>query len=266
MRGGAPSIHGLGLTVMDHRGARSFGHHGQLPGLFAEIAVFPELDATIVLIANTSTLNPFALGRALADSLFSGELRSRPPATLPQPAPALAGLYHDPEDDVVVELAEDGSGGLRIGTAMVDVPLEWHQPGRFRPLWPMNHLELAFAPDARALVGHACGHPVRLTRLKPWIASAADLHQVVGRYRQAALATVWTVERHGTDLALAIEGPLGRQDFALRPLAPGLFQARMAEEPVGPYRPVLRLIEGNEGPALLLSTDRTRALPAVRVD
>ena len=120
-------------------------------------------------------------------------------------------------------------------------------------------------PDAGALVGHACGQPVRFSRLEPWEASAPDLERAVGRFRQTALDTDWTIERAGDSLSLAIEGPLGRQDFMLFALAPGLFEARRAEEPVGPYRPLLRLTEGDGGPELLLSTDRTRALRAIGV-
>jgi hypothetical protein len=148
---------------------------------------------------------------------------------------------------------------------MVDVPVEWHLPGHFRPLWPMNHLELAFSPDGSALVGHLSGRPVRFSRLEPSLASAADPERALGRYRQAALATDWIIERLGTELALTIEGPFGRLDFVLKPLAPGLFQACMAEEPVGPYRPLLRLTEEGDGAGLLLTTDRTLALPAARV-
>ena len=263
---GGSSIYGLGLTVMDYRGTRTYGHHGQLPGVFAELAVFPALDATIVLLANTSNLNPFALGRALADALFDKQLAARPPVDLPIPAPQLAGRYHNSHDDMVLDLAVNVAGDLRIGTAMVNVPAEWHLPGRFRPLWPMNHLELSITPDAGALAGHACGQPVRFSRLESWTASAADLECAVGRFRQTALATDWTIELAGDSLSLVIEGPLGRKDFLLFPLAPGLFEARMAEEPVGPYRPLLRLTEGDSGPELLLSTDRTRALRAIGVD
>ena len=263
---GGSSIYGLGLTAMDYRGTRTHGHHGQLPGLFAEFAVFPDLDATIVLIANTSNLNPFALGRALADALFDKQLAVRPPVDLPMPAPPLAGRYHNSHDDMVLDLAVNVAGDLRIGTAMVNVPAEWHLPGRFRPLWPMNHLELSITPDAGALAGHACGQPVRFSRLESWTASAADLECAVGRFRQTALATDWTIELAGDSLSLVIEGPLGRKDFMLFPLAPGLFEARMAEEPVGPYRPLLRLTKGDSGPELLLSTDRTRALRAIGVD
>ena len=144
---GGSSIYGLGLTVMDYRDTRTYGHHGQLPGLFAEFAVFPDLDATIVLLANTSNLNPFALGRALADALFDRRLAARPPVDLPVPAPQLAGRYHNSHDDMVLDLAVSASGDLRIGTAMVNVPAEWHLPGRFRPIWPMNHLELSITPD-----------------------------------------------------------------------------------------------------------------------
>ena len=234
--------------------------------MFAEFAVFPDLDATIVLIANTSDLNPFALGRALADALFDNQLAVRPPVDLPMPAPELSGRYHNSHDDMVLDLAVDAAGGLRLGTAMVNVPAEWHLPGRFRPLWPMNHLELSVTTDSGALVGHACGQPVCFSRLESWTASSADLECVIGRFRQTALDTDWTIEPAGDGLSLVIDGPLGRQDFMLFPLAPGLFEARMAEELVGPYRPLLRLTEGDSGPELLLSTDRTRALRAIGVD
>ena len=133
-RDGASSIYGLGMTVMAHRGLRSFGHHGQLPGVFAEIAVFPEVDTAIILIANTSALNPFALGRQIADELLEDRLRPVVPTSPPPPA----GVYRDSASDAVIEIRETGPTDRALATAMVEVPIERHAPDRFRPFWPMN--------------------------------------------------------------------------------------------------------------------------------
>jgi D-aminopeptidase len=260
-RDGADSIYGLGMTVMVYRGLRSFGHHGQLPGVGAEIVVFPDTDTAILLIANTSALNPFALGRRIADELLADRLHpivpAEPPASLPP-----AGIYHDPVTDAVIEIVATGEADRSIATAMVQVPIERHAPGRFRPLWPMNHLDLAFSADG-ALVGHDGPRPVRFKLLPPHGALPAELAKAEGRFVQAGLKSEWTIERNGMDLEFRVVGPFGAQTFALRCLAPGLFQARPRNEPVGSYLPVIRIAGKTGQRRLSLNTDRTFDLTAI---
>ena len=84
----------------------------------------------------------------------------------------------------------------------------------------------------------------------------------MGRFVQPDLKCEWIVERSGSELEFHIVGPFGKQVFALRGLAPGLFQARLREEPVGPYRPIIR-VSGEAGRRCLsLRTDRTFDLTA----
>ena len=198
---GASSIYGLGMTVMAHRGLRSFGHHGQLPGVFAEIAVFPEIDTAIILIANTSALNPFALGRQIADELLEDRLRP----VVPTCSPPAAGIYRDSASDAVIEIRETSPADRALATAMVEVPIERHAPDRFRPFWPMNHLDLASAPDG-ALVGHDGPVPIRFEPLARHPPSQAEIARAMGRFLQPDLKCEWIVERSGSELEFQISG------------------------------------------------------------
>jgi len=259
-RDGAQSIYGLGMTAMAYRGLSSFGHHGQLPGVFAEIAVFPGADTTIILIANTSALNPFVLGRRIADEILADRLQPIVPAGSPGRWPP-PGVYCDPESDSVVEIIATGATERSIATAMVEAPIEQHLRGHFRPFWPMNHLDLAVANEG-ALVGRDGPKSVRFIRQPSYRPSPVEIASAEGRFIQPNLKSEWIVERRGGDLEFTIAGPFGEHSFALRPLAPGLFQARMREEPVGPYRPILRISDEPGRRCLSLSTDRTFNLTA----
>jgi CubicO group peptidase (beta-lactamase class C family) len=257
---GSISIYGYGLSVLPYRGAATFGHHGQLPGVYAEIATFPELDTTVALIANTSALNPFEIGRRIADAVLGDRLAALPPA--PDGAAVAEGLYLEPERDAVLEIRRSGSSGaLMATTSMTDVPLVAPAPGRLGLLWPMSLLDLTPRPGG-ALAGSAGMRTVRYQPIPPWRGAAPA---VAGRFRQPDLRATWTIVADREGLRFRIEGPCGKEDFDLHPLAEGLFQARMREEPCGPYRPVLRLSGTPGRRRLTITTDRTFGLSATEV-
>lgn len=253
---GTASIYGLGFTVMPHRGRASYGHHGQLPGVFAEIAWFPELDATIVLIANTSDLNPFELGRSLADACFEEDYEARPAAGHVPP-----GRYFDAARDLLIEIADDGRRQT-LSSVMTTAPIEWHAPGRFRPVWPMLHFDLAIKGDR--LVGRDGPDPVSLVRMPAYEAADDDIESALGTYRQADLEADWIVGRgNGGRLTLSLTSHLGSGSYTLHPIAKHVFQATPGVDPVGPYRPVLRFDPANG--SISITTDRTTRLRAARL-
>ncbi|CAM5761406.1 D-aminopeptidase [Labrys miyagiensis] len=257
---GTPSIYGLGFSVLPYRGAPSFGHHGQLPGVFAELAIFPTLDTAIVLVANTSALNPFVVGRRIADAIVSERLAAR----IPDPVgPMLDGLYHDRERDAVLEISSTPAGSVSVTTVMMDAPVDAHSPSRFGMMWPMSMLDLQQAEDG-GLEGSAGPRSVYLDKL-PAFDPGISLADAPGRFYQPELKATWSILGSAEGLRFRIEGPCGRQDFDLRMLAPGLFQARMREEPCGPYRPVLRLSGTNGRRRLTVATDRTFGLAAEEI-
>ena len=256
---GSPSIYGYGFSVLNYRGQPTFGHHGQLPGLFAEVAVFPDLDTTIALIANTSALNPFVIGRQIADAILGDRLEPKTPD--PRGA-ALDGIYHDATRDAVLELTHTPDGTVVATTAMMDAPLTALTPGRFGIMWPMSTLDLV--ADGDALTGSAGALPVHFSKLHPFRPMAGASNQSA-RFFQADLRSVWAMIATDDGLHFRIEGPLGVSDFDLHPLAPGLFQARMREEPCGPYRPILRVETRDGRRQLTMTTDRTFGLSANEV-
>ncbi|WP_413741190.1 serine hydrolase domain-containing protein [Sodalis sp. RH15] len=246
-RDNTPSLYGLGFTVMPYRGLNSFGHHGQLPGVFAEIAWFPDIDTTLVLLANTTEINPFLLGRQLADALFPDALAPRLPA--PDPLP---GYYYSREESRVLGV----NASAELESAMTRTPLERHRPDGFRPYWPMLHLQLAPAGDA--LAGTDGPQPVEFVRLPAF--HPADLHPYTGTFYQPALKSVWRISLENQQLLLTLSGPLGSSRFHLTPLTEEVLIAAPAINPDGDYRPTVRLFMENGRRRLLLTTDRTSRL------
>jgi D-aminopeptidase len=256
---GSPSIYGYGFSVLTYRGQPTFGHHGQLPGLFAEFAVFPDLDTTIALIANTSSLNPFVIGRQIADAILGDRLE---PITPGPTGAALDGIYHDATRDAVLELSHKPDGRVVATTAMMDAPLTTPAPGRLGVMWPMSLLDIM--ADGDALTGSAGARCVRFSRL-PSFRRPAGAPNETGRFFQPELRCLWAMIAADDGLCFRIEGPRGVTDFDLHPLAPGLFQARIREEPCGPYRPILRVETRDGRRRLTVTTDRTFGLSAEEI-
>lgn len=247
---GSPSIYGLGFTVMPYRGQPSFGHHGQLPGVFAEIAWFPQADMTLVLIANTTEINPFLLGRQLADVLIPSVLAARLPA-----ADVLPGYYYNEAENRLLQI-EKRSGEVMLNSTMTRAPLEWHQPGCCRPFWPMLHYQ--FSPQPDCLLGSNGPNPACWRRLTPWLPEADA--SLAGVFYQPELNCEWRISRQQQQWQLELAGPFGASRFTLLPLADGVMLATPAVNPDGDYRPTLRLTHTATGRRLEIATDRTSRL------
>ncbi|HEY0208943.1 serine hydrolase domain-containing protein [Acerihabitans sp.] len=250
---GTDSPYGLGFTVMPYRGLDSFGHHGQLPGVFAEIAWFPQIDAALVLLANTTEINPFHLGRRLADALFPAALAPRfPPEVVPP------GHYYDPGENRVLRVLRQPDGENYLDSAMTRAPVEWHQAGRFRPYWPMLHLQLAAQDDA--LVGHDGPRAVAYRRLPTGYAGAPE--RFTGTFYLPGLESLWRISLHDGQLTLALTGRFGTRHFHLTPLTDEVLIATPAQAPDGHYRPTLRITGAHGQRRLMITTDRTSRLVA----
>jgi hypothetical protein len=174
----------------------------------------------------------------------------------------LEGLYHDVTRDSVLEVSRRPDGAVIATTAMMDAPITAPAPGRLGVMWPMSLLDLAVEGDV--LAGSAGSRRVRFSKLPPYLPLAGASNES-GRFFQAELRSVWAVVATDDGLRFRIEGPLGVSDFDLRPLAPGLFQARMREEPCGPYRPIVRLETRGGRRRLTVTTDRTFGLSAEEI-
>ncbi|XBS71558.1 hypothetical protein ABK905_11905 [Acerihabitans sp. KWT182] len=207
------------------------------------------MDTALVLLANTTEINPFLLGRQLADALFPNALAPRPPARPLQP-----GFYYSREESRVLRL--NGRGELE--SAMTRVPLEWHEDDKFRPYWPMLHLQLT--PRGDSLVGFDGPRRVEFIRLPAF--QGGDLHAYTGRFYQPALKSVWQIALEGQQLVLTLSGPHGASRFHLTPLSHEVLIAVPAVNPDGDYRPTVRLFTVNGRRRLSLTTDRTAPLSA----
>lgn len=75
---GEPIAYSAGITDSTYRGLQLVSHSGGFVGFRANILRFPEQRFTIIVLCNTSTANPSALGRSVADVLIADQLGRRP--------------------------------------------------------------------------------------------------------------------------------------------------------------------------------------------
>lgn len=234
---GGQSVYGLGLTTMDYRGRVAFGHHGQLTGTYAEIAIYPEVGAVVVLLANTSALNPFVLGRQIADLTLADALDPAPEL----PADCLDGRWLDPTTGQSFRISNGA-----MSTAMMTAPIEPLTDGSMRMMWPMSMI--SFRPDGDRLImrdGDRLGEMIRLD-------DNASVPLPQGRWRADEGGFALTFD---TDRA-QIDGPLGALVLHPRAIGHTVIELHPPEDPVGRWVPHL----WRDGDQLVLVTDRTHAI------
>lgn len=245
---GSESLYGMGFTVMPYRGQPSYGHHGQLPGVFAEIAWYPALNATLVLLANTDEINPFLLGRQLADVLFPEALASRPAEQT-----VSEGYYYCASQRRVLRI----HNGM-IDSTMTSAPLEWYRDNQFRPWWPMLHWQFSAGQDE--LEGLDGPDAVHFRRLQPL--TKFDPARYTGHFYQPHLRSDWVIDWQQGQLMLTLSSCLGSSVFKLIPLSEDVLLGSPAVNPDGAYRPTLHIGGVPGARQLSITTDRTSGLVA----
>ena len=200
---GHPNSYARGLQLKPYRGLRTIDHGGLWPGFKTEFLRVPEMNLTIIAIANNAAVDCYRLAHRVLDGLVTGH----PLPALP-PLGTLAGRYLDREAATSVEFSVAPDGTPMASMNGVPFALEATADGRlsaargafdFVTTLPDAHGSLGIEFDAgtHASYERVPTDPVNLpTRL-------------AGRYACAELGAVWTITTPSDDEAkIAVAGPL----------------------------------------------------------
>jgi CubicO group peptidase (beta-lactamase class C family) len=130
---GDTTTYGLGLSFFRDRGFRVVEHAGRDPGFRAYVGWYPEPRLAVVLLCNTTTVDPVGLGHRVAGAVLgltpdAARSVTPPPAVDPEASRAAArealrwaGVYFEPSTRQVAELTvhdsvlyNDRAGSVRI--------------------------------------------------------------------------------------------------------------------------------------------------------
>jgi CubicO group peptidase (beta-lactamase class C family) len=201
--------YGLGLSLVNDRGARVVEHEGGDPGFRSYLGRYVDHHLAVVVLCNSRSVNPVALGHQIAGVYLDTILKATPATDPPAVASAArailerrAGIYFQPRTLEVVELTvRDGAlytarqGGSRL------IPLD-----STRFLVAGRPIEHVFEPPAhsgyvaRSLVpGH---HPVTFEWRAPVTPSRTALAAYGGEYYSAELDAAYRVAAGDSTLTL----------------------------------------------------------------
>jgi CubicO group peptidase (beta-lactamase class C family) len=217
LAGGAPNGYAAGLSHGTHRGAKTVGHDGGVTGYSAGYVRFPDLRASVICFANSSSIGASTRALRLAGAVLADRL---------DPAPAVAAATGAGLDAAYlgVYLSDDGSSLLRVenpdsGPVVVasGAALPLQAVARNRARLSMG-LEIEFSSDGMALLGEP-GRAYR--RLEPQ--TGADLEPLAGTYVSDELGQTLEVRLDGTGLVIVRDG----RRLPLRQVAADLFTVRL---------------------------------------
>lgn len=221
---------GYGLNIGEHRGLIRVGHGGGDAGFRAWSVRFPDHDLGIVVLANSSSINPGPFGDALA--LAVADLFLPAAVVLDEPAASAPEGLAVEEDDYVGSYAGHDGRVVNV-TNEYGVLKAWEpQAAEKVALEPVTATEFRAIADSIGRVEFAieAGRPARLRIEGPggtWEGRRVDpvtsegLEAFVGRYYSDELETTWT-------LALVSGGLVARHlmhdDIPLTPVVRDLFE------------------------------------------
>lgn len=97
---GSKIPYALGITANEYKGFKQFTHGGALAGYRTNIAVFPELKISFIVLSNNGSVNAAAKSNQLAD-IF---LKNYPPSTFPSNAVQTTQVKYYPVDSQIIKL------------------------------------------------------------------------------------------------------------------------------------------------------------------
>jgi hypothetical protein len=200
---GHPASYARGLQMKPYRGLRTIDHGGLWPGFKTEFLRVPELDVTIIAIANNAAVDAYRLAHRVLDGLIEG----RPQPALP-PLGTLPGRYLDRESAATVEfsVATDGTPTA----SMHGVPFALAPTDDGRLVAARGAFEFTTdLPDAHGsiVITFDAGNHARFERVPT---DPAPLPTgLAGRYACAEVGAVWTITTDDDMTAkVAVAGPL----------------------------------------------------------
>ena len=254
----------LGLTVIRHRGLRTIGHGGSLPGFKTHFMRYPEQDLGIVILANREDAVPYALAREIGAIVLADAMQ---PAAAPIADGArLAGTYVDKRTGFTLDVTYD-RGAFRANFLGGEESLEPTPGGGLKQTG--GHMGIELAPPSpgsgqperwSGTIGW--GLDVEWTPVQPYRPSANDLVPYLGRYQSAETGAVHQVAIREGQLAIRLGlGPRPEPWVICTPVMPDVFRFALAHMQ-WTSKPALRFLRGADGAiaALELSANRSRHL------
>ena len=236
LNNGAPSAYARGLEHGKWAGMACIGHGGLWPGYRSEFLQLPQAQLTVVVLSNSSSINPHRLARevALAALDRNGAPQRRAAAEPPAGAATrerMCGEWLSSELPALLTLAEQG-GELEATQWGVTFALALQADGSFLPWRGAYEFRLRPLPDDTLEVDLGAGHLARFHRLAGAASLPADLS---GNYHSADLEVQWSISVEpmaiaaapgDANLQLQVAGPLVRSHtpWSLRAVAPDLFE------------------------------------------
>ncbi len=224
---GAEVLWGYGMNVGEHRGRARHGHGGGDAGFRAWSVRFPDEDLAVIVLANTSAINPGPFGDALV--LRVADLFLPPPPAVERPAPPgppepdldpFVGSYRFADGRILNVTDEFGVLKLWDPGERTKTALEPVGPGVFAAVGdPGERVE--FEREGERVERLRLGGPAGLRvgeRVEP--VPPEGPAEYAGAYRSPELETTWTLVVE--DGAL-VARHLMHEDVPLTPVVRDLF-------------------------------------------
>jgi CubicO group peptidase (beta-lactamase class C family) len=253
---GRISGYGLGLSVIDYRGVRLWCHAGGVPGGVAMCITAPDLGLDVILIANRGDAPVQTLAFDIVDTCVAG-LAPSPDAF---DAPPVTGLYHDRANGLLLRL-EDKDGRQALSLAGAELPILRLGETRIVSAHPALDLVVDLAQDG-SLMLDARGTVDRFERIEAE-ASPEDAARIAGVFACDEVECVATIRVGGDTVTMRLDGPYGRDLYALDLVRPGLWTSHCTSEPESGLGGVIEFAGNSAG--FTLSTPRTCHLPFIRI-
>jgi len=256
---GSLSMYALGFTATRYRGLRNIGHGGGVAGGRSESVRFPEQRAGIVILGNRDDIAPFSIARRMADIVLADQLAPLPDDANLRALAAAAGMYRDEAGDDVFEIVDDNARPTFTSQGGSGGTIEQLAPGEFAPERAVVHLSFGLPKDG-TIPARWCGAARRYRAVRPGAGSATAL---AGAYANPALGLDATVSPDGG--TLVVRSGYGALRLALSWIEPDLLMAMPIDTPLrAPGKPWAAVVRVEPG-ALVITTDRTKALRLARL-
>lgn len=195
-----------GLQTDELRGLATIGHGGLWPGFRTEFLRLPEVDLTVIVIANLGSLDPWRLSRAVAVQALEGHRRLR--SALPPIAEAeikpIAGTWFNADDPALFDLAWRNGEPVVTQNGMPFV-LARRANGWF--VAERGSFEFALKPGRAGTLRVDLGAG-RLVTFRKIGRRKTVPAAIGGTYVSADSGATWRIGRDGGDWAATVSGPL----------------------------------------------------------
>jgi D-aminopeptidase len=210
LSGGHANKYRRGVQADEMRGLAIIGHGGLWPGYRTEFLRVPQVDLTVVVIANLGSIDPGRQARAIATLALGGDKRLKAALTAITEAEIkpLSGTWFNAEEPSLFDLAWRNGDATVTQTGMPFVL------GRRADGWLVaerGSFEFALKPGRTGTPKGAMRVDLGASRVltfKKLGRRKAVPAAIAGRYVSADTGATWEIKRSGEDWAANVGGPL----------------------------------------------------------